>query len=147
MASTQSLVRTKFMIGLNKLSGPLPISSSNESSHIESLIRRVTEILPLTMVVTSAPNQFPSLNSPGFPLLSGAFTLNLANAIKRMEQDSTPKASQQASPKDGAPPPISQILSAQGSSSLPPTQGGLSSIGGINIVPEKNFNQPPVSAS
>jgi hypothetical protein len=63
-----------------------------------------------------------------------------------MEQDSTPKASRQASPKDGVPPPILQIPSAQGSSSLLPTQGGLSSIGGINIVPEKIFNQPPVSA-
>jgi hypothetical protein len=98
-------------------------------------------------VVTSAPNQFPGLNLLGFPLSSGAFTLDLANAIEKMEQDSTPKASRQASPKDGVPTPISCIPSAQGSSSVPPTQSGLSSIGGINIVPKKFFNQSLVSAS
>jgi hypothetical protein len=99
-------------------------------------------------VVTSAPNQhseFPLLGF--FPPSSGAFTLDLAKAIEKMEQDSTPKVSCQPSPKDGVPPPVSHIPSAQGGSSSGVTEGGLLSIGGINIVPEKFFNQPPVSAS
>jgi hypothetical protein len=101
------------------------------------------------MVVTSAPNQHPGFPSPGFfPPSSGTFTLDLAKAIEKMEQDSIPKASRQPSPKDGAPPPVSCIPSAQGgSSSSAATEGGLSNIGGINIVPENFFNQPPVSAS
>jgi hypothetical protein len=145
---TQSSARTKFTIGLDRLSEPLPYSSSNESSHAKSLIHRVTAISPPTMVVTSAPNQHPGINSLGFPPSSGAFTLDLAKAIECMEQDSTLWASRQPSPKDGVPPPISCAPSAQGSgSSMLSAQDGLSSIGGITIVPQKNFNQPPVSAS
>jgi hypothetical protein len=98
-------------------------------------------------VVTLVPNQFPGLNSPGFPPSSGAFTLDLANAIERMEQDSTPKALHQPSPKDGIFPPVSQIPSADGRTSTSAAQGSISSIGGINIVLEKFFNQPPISAS
>jgi hypothetical protein len=136
------------MIGLDRLSGPLPISSSDESSHAESLIHWVTEIMPPSMVVTSAPNQHPGFPSPGFfPSLSGAFILDLAKAIKKMEQDSTPKASHQPSPKEGVPPPVSRIPSAQGSSFSSAAEDSLSSIGGINIVLEKFFNQLPVSAS
>jgi hypothetical protein len=102
--SMQSSIRTKFMIGLDRLSGPLPISSSDESSHTESLICWVTEVSLPTMVVTSAPNQHPGFPLPGFfPPLSGAFTLDLAKVIEKMEQDSTPKASCRPSPKDGVP--------------------------------------------
>jgi hypothetical protein len=100
------------------------------------------------MVITSAPNQYPGFPSLGFfPPSSGAFTLHLAKAIEKMEQDSTPKASCRSSPKEGVPPPVSCIPSTQCSSSSSAAEGGLSSIGGINIVPEKYFNQPPVSAS
>jgi hypothetical protein len=145
--STQSSTRTKFTIDLNRLSGPLPISSSDEVSHAESLIHWVTEVSPPTTVVTLAPDQHPGFPSPGFfPPLSGAFTLDLAKAIEKMEQDSTPKASHQPSPKDGVPPPVSHIPSAQGRSSSSAAEGSTSSIGGINIVPEKFFNQSPVSA-
>jgi hypothetical protein len=137
------------MIGLDRLLGPLPVSSSDESSHAESLIRQVIVISLPTTVVTSAPDQHPGFPSPGFfPPSSGAFTLDLAKAIEKMEQDSTPRASQQPSPKDGVPPPVSCIPSAQGSgSSILPTQGSMSSIGGINIVPKRFFNQPLVSTS
>jgi hypothetical protein len=104
--------------------------------------------MPPSTVVTSAPNQHPGFPLLGFfPPLSGAFTLDLAKAIKKMEQDSTPKASRQPSPKEGISPPVSHIPSAQGNSSSSAAEGGLTSIGCINIVPENFFNQPPVSAS
>jgi hypothetical protein len=100
------------------------------------------------MVITFAPDQYPRFFMPGFfPPSSGAFTLDLAKAIEKMEQDSTPKASCQPSPKDRVLPPISCIPSAQGGSSSGVAEGSPSSIGGINIVPKKFFNQPPVSAS
>jgi hypothetical protein len=94
------------------------------------------------------PNQYPGFTLPGFFLpSSGAFTLDLAKAFEKIEQDSTPKASHQPSPKDGVPPPVSHVPSAQGSKlSMPSTQNGFSSIGDYNVVPEKIFNQPPVSA-
>jgi hypothetical protein len=86
---------------------------------------------------------------PGFsPPSSGAFTLDLAKAIEKIEQDSTPKASCQPSPKDGVPPPVSHVPSTQGSGSFSSvTEGSRLSIGGINIVPKRFFNQPLVSAS
>jgi hypothetical protein len=100
------------------------------------------------MVVTSAPNQHPSFPLLGcFPPLLDAFTLDLAKAVEKMEQDSTPKASCQQSSKDGVPPPVSHIPSTQGSFFSSAAEGSFSSIGSINIVPKKIFNQPPVSAS
>jgi hypothetical protein len=72
--------------------------------------------------------------------------LDLAKAIEKMEQDSTPKVSHRLSPKDGVPPPVSHIPSAQDGSSSGVTEGSPLSIGGINIVPKKFFNQPLVSA-
>jgi hypothetical protein len=98
------------------------------------------------MVITSMPDQHPGFPTPGFfPPSSGAFTLDLMKAIEKIEQDSTPKASRQPSPKDGVPPPVSCIPSAQGGSSSGVAEGSPSSIGGINIVPKKIFNQPLVS--
>jgi hypothetical protein len=64
-----------------------------------------------------------------------------------MEQDSTPRALHQPSLKDGISPPVSCIPSTEGSSSGFAAQSSSSSIGGINIVPEAFFNQPPMSAS
>jgi hypothetical protein len=86
---------------------------------------------------------------PGISSVSGTFTQNLAQAIQKLEQDFTPKASCQPSLKDEVSPPVSCIPcipSAQGSSSMS-ALGSLLSIGGITIVPKKFFNMPPVSAS
>lgn len=96
--NTKSSVRTKFTIDLNRLSGPLPVTSSEGSSHPKTLICEVTAVLLPSLAATLAPNQFPGLNSLGISLESGVFTQDLACTTVHMELDSTLRASQCPSP-------------------------------------------------